>query len=418
MPWYVYLALRQLFSTGQRIFFTAISIVSVALGVALMIIVLSVMEGFGYEIHRMIVETQGDVQVTAGTPIGDASAVRRVIASVPGVVATTPFAEGFVMVQYQNRPEFPVLQGLDLGTVAAVTPLDPYIAGGSLEDLDDDSVILSSILAQNLGAGIGSRVDVYSPAFLSHLGSGQIALPRELRVVGIFEIGHQALDSSTMITTLRTVQQLYDLGSDVHGINVKTRAGTDADDIAGRINDALARAEGVAFPFVPGLDARSWREINANFLWALDMERNTMTVILLFVVLVAAFLTMSLLIVLVLKKTREIGLFAALGATRLQVGLCFCLQGVGIGLVGAGLGAGLGFTVLTYRTPLISFVARLTGGQQALVDIYQFTVIPSHTDPGTLVLILVAAVVLSTVAGTVPALLAARLNPVEALRNE
>ncbi|MGH7994947.1 MAG: ABC transporter permease [Opitutaceae bacterium] len=418
MPWYLYLALKQLFSTGQRVFFTAISVVSVALGVALLIIVLSVMGGFGYKIHQMIVDTQGDVQVRAATAIEDAAAVQRVIRKVPGVVATTPFAQGFVMIQYEGKPEFPTVQGIDPGTVAAVTPLDPYIAGGSLDDLDDDSVILSSILAESIGAGIGSMVEIYSPAILSELGSGEIMLPKQLKVVGIFEIGHQQLDSSTVIVTLRTMQELYGLGSAVHGINIKIWNGLDADRESARINDALARADGTRFPFVPGLEAHSWRELNQNFLWALRMEKSTMTVILLFVILVAAFLTMSLLIVLVLKKTREIGLFAALGATRLQVGLCFCLQGVGIGIVGAGLGTAIGFTVLRYREELIQIVTRLTGGQEALVAIYQFTEIPAHTSRGDLTLILVAAVVMSTLAGAIPACIAARLNPVEALRNE
>lgn len=421
MPWYLYLAFKQLFATGQRIFFTAISILSVALGVALLIIVLSVMGGFGYRIHQMIVETQGDIQVRAGVAIDNPGAVRRVIQSVPGVAATTPFAQGVVGIMYQSRPAFPIAQGVDVNSVAAVTPLNPYIAGGSLDDLDDDSVILSSILADSIGAGIGSRIEVASPLIFTEYfnkGSEAIVLPKELRVVGIFEIGHQQLDSSTLIATLRTVQDLYDLGSSVHGINIKIRDGVDVDLETDRINDALARANGTAFKFYPGLEARSWRELNENFLWALQMEKSTMTVILLFVVLVAAFLTMSLLIVLVLRKTREIGLFAALGASRTQVGLCFCLQGVGIGIVGAAVGTGLGFTILHYRMQLIDLVTRVTGGRAALVAIYQFTEIPAHTSGSDLAIILISAVVLSTLAGLVPAVLAARLNPVEALRNE
>jgi lipoprotein-releasing system permease protein len=418
MPWYLYVALKQLFATGQRIFFTAISVVSVALGVALLLIVLSVMGGFGFKIREMIVDTQGDVQVRASTYIEDAAAVQRVIGRVPGVVATTPFAQGFVMLQLSGKPEFPVIQGIDIDTVAAVTPLDQYIEGGRLADLDDDSVIVSSILAESIGAGLGSRVEVYSPAILAKLNSGEVMLPKELKVVGIFEIGHQQLDSSTVITTLRTLQDLYALGRAVHGINLKIRDGLDADAVAGQVNAALARANGRDFKFIPGLAARSWRELNENFLWALQMEKSTMTVILLFVVLVAAFLTMSLLVVLVLKKTREIGLFSALGATRLQVGLCFCLQGVGIGVVGAAAGTVLGFTVLRYRTELIDLVTRVTGGREALVAIYQFAEIPAHTTASDLALILVSAVVMSTLAGIIPALLAARLSPVEALRHE
>lgn len=419
MPWYVYLALKQLYSTWQRFFFTGISVLSVALGVWLLLVVLSVMGGFSEKIGEMTQDTAGDIQITAEATIPDPASLQRVVDAVPGVVASAPFAQGFVVILYGDKPVLPVLEGIDPAAVEKVTPLHKFIRLGSLDDLDDDSIILSSILAQQIGAGLGSKVDVYSPAQLTHWGRADEAiLPRELTVVGIFEIGHQQLDKSTAIVTLRTMQDLYDLGSGVHGLEVRIAPGRDVQAVTNAINRTLARAQGRTLRPVPGLWAQSWKTSNADFLWAVRMEKAIMTFILLAVVVVAAFLTMSLLIVLVLKKTREIGLFAALGATRPQVAACFCLQGVFIGIVGTALGLVFGFVSLHYRNEIISFVLRFTGGEEAFANVYQFTQLPAHTSGSDLTTIVVSALVLSTLAGAIPALLAARLNPVEALRNE
>lgn len=409
MPWFFYLALKQLFPTGRRFpFFTAIAVISVGLGVALLIVVLSVMGGFQHGIRQLTVDTQGDVQVRASGLIEEADELQARLADVPGVVASTPFAEGIVAMFHQLHPAYPAIQGVDLDHVTDVIPLERFIVIGSLDDLDDDSVILSAQLAQSVGARLGSRIEVYSPLILEKLKSDELLLPRELRVAGIFEIGHQHLDSSVMIVTLRTMQELYGLGDGVHGINVKFAPGLAAEEMSARVRAVLP----------PGMQARSWYEINADFLWVIQLEKNLMTFIMLFVVLVAAFLTMSLLLVLVLKKTREIGLLAALGARRREIAACFCLQGVGIGIVGTLLGLGLGFTFLHFRNEVVWAITRFTGSKEMLARFYQFSDIPAHTARGDLWLIIASAIVLSTLAGLVPALIAAKLKPVEALRSE
>jgi len=419
MPWYVYLALKQLFPTGRRFsFFTAISVLSVALGVALLIVVLSVMGGFAYQVHAMITDTQGDAQVRCNGFIPDHVPLEAALAKIRGVVATTPFAQGIVLVERGSTPAFPSISGIDVNTVGRVIPLDRYIRLGSLDDLDDDSIILSYQLAESIGARIGGKVDVYSPLQIEKAKNDEMMLARELTVVGIFEIGHQQLDSSTVIVTLRLMQELYGLGSAVHGINVRLAPGVDADEATARINAVLEAGQGSLWPALPGLRARSWREMDQEFLWALQLEKSTMTVILLFVVLVAAFLTMSLLLVLVMKKTREIGLLSALGATRKRVAMCFCLQGMAIGVVGTLSGLALGFTVLHYRNDLVTLVTRFTGSRGAMERIYQFADLPAHTSPRDLTVIVISALVLSTLAGAIPAIVAARLKPVEALRNE
>ncbi|MSU69234.1 MAG: ABC transporter permease [Opitutaceae bacterium] len=409
MPWYLYLALKQLFPTGRKFpFFTAISILGVALGVALMVVSTSVMGGFGHEIRRMIVDTQGDVQVRAQGVIGNPAELQARLAKVPGVVATTPFAEGVVMLQFQNKPAFPAMQGVDLNRVTGVIPLERYLRGGSLNDLDDDGIILSRQLAYSLGASLGDKVEVYSPLMLEKAKNEVALLPRALRVTAIFEIGHQQLDSSLVLVTLRTMQDLYGLAGGVHGINVKIAAGVDADMVATRINAGLP----------PAARARSWKELNEDFLFILQLEQNMIFFLLTFIIIVAAFSVTSSLLIAVVRKTREIGLLGALGGKPRHVAACFCLQGFLIGLGGTMAGLALGFGTLHFRNDIVHLFTRLTRSQDVLTRFYQFSQLPSFPQPAYIGAIVVCSIVISTLAGMLPAWRAARLKPVEALRSE
>ena len=409
MPWYLHLALRQLFPTGRRFpFFTIISVLGVALGVALLLIVMSVMSGFAFEIRHMIVDTEGEVQVKARGWISDYPAVVKQLESVPGVAAATPYALDPVMIKMGDKAAYPMLRGLDLDSVSKVTQLDRYVVVGSLDDLDDDSVILSDQTAANIGASVGDKIEVYSPLIINKLSADELFLPRQVRVVGILHIGHQQLDSSTVYGTLRLAQDLYGLGSTVHGIDVRLKDGVNEDDAAARINAALP----------PDIRAFSWEDSFSDFLWVLNLERGMIFFLLLFIVIVAAFSVTSSLLISVVRKTREIGLLGALGARPLQVAACFCAQGLMIGVLGTASGLALGFAALSVRNDVVLWIAKVTQRQEVLRRFYQFSELPSHTSGPTVALIVVLTIVISTLAGLLPAWRAARLKPVEALRSE
>lgn len=411
MPWYLYLALKQLFPTGRKFpFFTLISMLGVALGVMLLVVATSVMGGFGYEIRQMIVDTQGEVQLRDRGFIEDVGALQAKVAKVPGVVATTPFAEGVVMLQCDRKPAFPVIQGVDLDSVTKVVPLDRYIRVGSLSDLDDDSIILSAKLALSIGARIGSKVEVYSPLLLERMKNDEVLLPRQLTVVGIFEIGHQQLDSSVVLVTLRLMQDLYGLGHAVHGVNVKIADGADPDTVAGLINRSVGAQSSV--------QAKSWIDANEDFLFVLQLEKNMIFFLLTFIIIVAAFSVMSSLLISVVRKTREIGLLGALGGKPRHVAACFCFQGFLIGLGGTVGGLVLGFGALALRNDAIRIFTQLTGSEEVLARFYQFSQLPSHPMRSDIIMIVVSSIVISTLAGLIPAWRAARLKPVEALRSE
>ena len=409
MPWPLYLALKQLFPSGRRFpFFTAISVLGVALGVALLVVVMCVMGGFGTEIRRMIVETEGEVQVKARGFVENYPAVVRRIEAVPGVRAATPYASGAVMIECGGKAAFPMVRGIDPASVGRVTRLADYVVDGSLDAIDDDSVVLSSELARVVGASVGDRIEIYSPLLIDKLKNDEVFLPRQVRVVGILRIGHQQLDLSTVYTTLHLAQDLYGLGSDVHGIDVRLMPGVDEDDAAARINAVLG----------PDIRAFSWMDSFSDFLWVLGLEKSMIFFLLLFIVIVAAFSVTSSLLISVVRKTREIGLLGALGARPRQVAACFCAQGLFIGVLGTVLGLCLGFTALYVRNDVVLGLARLTQRQEVLERFYQFSELPYHVDGHDIALLVVLTIVISTLAGLLPAWRAARLKPVEALRSE
>src|ERR1700690_947048 len=350
-----------------------ISVLGVALGVALLLVVMSVMAGFAFEIRHMIVDTEGEVQVKARGWISDYPSVVRRVEAVPGVAAATPYALDAVMIKFGDKSAYPMLRGLDTASIGKVTRLDRYVQVGSLDDLDDDSVILSDQIAATLGAGVGDTIEVYSPLIVSKLGADELFLPRQVRVVGLLHIGHQQLDSSTVYGTLRLAQDLYGLGSTVHGIDVRLDPGVNEDDAVARINKVLP----------DDIRAFSWEDSFSDFLWVLNLERSMIFFLLLFIVIVAAFSVTSSLLISVVRKTREIGLLGALGGKPIHVAACFCAQGLFPGVLAAARGRSAGFTGLAFRNSVVLWITRLpqrggVGGRYSQVN-----ELPSHISGAT-----------------------------------
>lgn len=409
MPWPLYLALKQLFPSGRRFpFFTFMSGLGVAVGVMMLHVATSVMGGFGYEIRRMIVDTQGEIQVVGRGGIADPAAAMATVRSVPGVAGVTPAVQGVVMVMHRNVPAYPRIQGVDLATVGEVFNLSRFMVRGSLDDLDDDSVILSTTLAREIGAWVGSEIEVYTPLLIERLGKDEVLLPRIVRVAGLIEYGHKQFDSTTVVTTLRTMQELYGFNAEVQSLNVRVASGEDEYEIVRRLNAVLPA----------GMSAQTWFVTNAEFQSIIQFEKYMVFFLLTFIVVVAALSIMSSLLISVVRKTREIGLVGALGARGRDVALCFCAQGLLLGTIGTALGMGIGELVLHYRNEIVRVLAGATVGEDVFQQFYQFVNLPSHTLLSDVVVIVVGSILASTLAGVLPAWRASRLKPVEALRNE
>lgn len=409
MPWYLYLAFKQLFPTGRKFpFFTFMSALGVGVGVLLLVVSTSIMGGFGQGIRRMIVDTQGEIQIMSSGAIGDVDQLLGQIAQQPGVLAATPYAQANVLLEYQKKPAYSLIQGVDLQRIGGVVPFNRYMVAGRFDDLDDDAIVLSLQLAQALGVRVGDNLDVFSPLLIETLRSDEITLPRTVRVVGIFQIGHQALDKSMAIASLRFIQELYGLGQSVHGISVRLRPGVDEFRTATALNGVLPR----------NFRALTWFESNADFQNIIRFEKYMIFFLLTFIVIVAALSIMSSLTISVVRKTREIGLLGALGGRARDVAICFCAQGFFLGVMGTTAGLGMAWVVLTFRNDIVRILARATVSQEVFQQFYGFVDLPSHTSGAELAVIIVGAVVSATAAGLLPAWRAARLKPVEALRSE
>ena len=251
-------------------------------------------------------------------------------------------------------------------------------------------------------------VELYTPFMLEKLKEDEILLPRELKVVGIYETGWNDFDKSTMVSTIRLMQELYNLEGGVHGVSVRVKPGVDESKVAEQVEAHLKSP----------IRALTWLEMYEDWLWVLQLEKNLMFVLLFPIVVVSAFAIGIAQLLTTIRKTREIGLIGALGGQPYQLVACFCAQGLFIGLAGCLAGNLLAVVFLHFRNDLVHVFAALTGSQEVLVKFYQFADLPVDYAPADFVLVNLAALLLTVGASFIPAWRAARLKPAEALRNE
>ena len=298
-----------------------------------------------------------------------------------------------------------------------------FIKEGKL-DLSGDSTVIGIDLARMLGVHVGDKITVYSPGNLGDVLNvikkaekdpkqlqtlKDLVLPSDLTVTGIFESGRYVYDSEFLLVPLHIGQELYGLQDTLHGISVRTADPNRASEVR---NAILSTAP-------EGTSAATWEDMNRNFFDAIAMERNVMFFLLMFIVVVAAFGIMNTLITVTVQKTREIGIMKALGATTSQIVWVFLGQGMVVGLFGNVSGLVLGMTLITYRNEFKDWLAHTLGIQVFPADIYQFSKIPAEVVwfPDVLI-ICTSAFAICSLAALIPAYVAARLDPVKALRQE
>jgi lipoprotein-releasing system permease protein len=409
MKWFTYLALKQLFPSGKKVsFFSAMSILGVALGVMVLFVVQSVMEGFQSNIRTTLVETQGDILIQSPHIIHDSDNLESLLQQFPEVTAMAKYAYGVVMLKHDSRPVFPVIKGIDVENEMKVINLKNFIKRGDLENLEVGGIVLSRELAQQIRADIGSEVEIYSPTIFENFGDDEIPLPKTMEVVAIYETGYHHADRNIALVSLDTMQELYDLASGIHGISIKLRAHASPEKVAFELNQCLQ----------PPVRATSWQEINQDFLFALKTEKTMMLFVLIFILLIAAFSIMGSLTISVIRKTREIGLISALGGTVRQCAACFIIEGFIIGVIGSALGISLGMLVLKFRNDVVAVFAKLCRIDDFMLKFYSFANMPAQYGARDVLIISVAAVVMCCIAGMFPAIKAAKIRPAEALRNE
>jgi lipoprotein-releasing system permease protein len=412
MPWPLYLALKQLFPTGKRFgsFFFLMSVLGVALGVMVLVIVQSVMGGFGAVHRERMVETTGHIDLTGnGRAVVITPETWERLEATPEVVHLGPYARGIVLAQRVggNVPLAPTVFGID-PIVPAAYGLDGMITQGSVEDLSGDTVIVSRQFAFSAGVRVGDSIEVYTPTMIEALQADEVILPRELEVVGVYNLEWNPDYAPGLIVTLRAMQDMYGLGPRIHGVTVRLTPEADEFAVAEQWNSWL--------PMV--LYAQTWKERWASFLWVLDLEKTMLLFINLVIVAVAVFAISIAQLLNVLRKTREIGVLGAFGGRPREFWGLYCWQGLLIGVLGTALGIVLAVGLLAVRDPIIGVLSSLTGTKQTLIDFYYFAHLPVKYSGRDFVVITIAALFLSTLASFIPAWRASRLKPAEAIRIE
>lgn len=410
MPWPLYLALKQLFPPGKRFpAFALVSILGVAIGVCALLVVQTVMNGFSQEHRENIQRIYGHEIIRNANfhPVYNYKNVMEKLRAIPGVAACSPFAEGQVMVKNGDTPALPFVRGIHLELEDTVVPVKKLLIAGTLDDLDDDRVILGDRLAKSLGVrALGQKIEVYSPTMVDELKDDQVPLPVELEVCGFFHSGYVPADENTMLVSLRRMQELYNLGSGVHGIRVRLNDPEKAIEMLPEISAALPK----------NVEVVPWMYINFNFLEAIRFEKTMLFFLMFIITLVASFSIASTLFSAVVKRSREIGVLGALGSRPRQILMIFAAQGVFVGIIGYALGCALTFLIVAFRDNIVSFINSLFGNGEMVSQMYMFSEIPVHYNAWDFFIAAIFTVATTTIAGLIPAAWAARRKPAEAMR--
>jgi lipoprotein-releasing system permease protein len=420
LPFELFLALRYL--RPKRTFvsvITLISVLGVMLGVAVLIIVISVMTGFDQQLREKILGFSAHIKIQKfDEALADHESMARTIGSNKNVRAVAPFILGPVIVETQPaagkpRAATPFLRGIDPALEKHVTSITTNIVSGEL-DIDDENLVIGIELANNLHLGVGDRVAIYSPRNLEEMRAqkgkeNEVAiLPDDYTVRGIFDVGYYEYNANVIVTSLRNAQDLYQLPGKVHGLLVMLHDPYLASQVREELHSTLGRDYRISI----------WTEENSQILTALAVEKHVMFYLLIFIVIVAAFGIMNSQITFVVQKTREIGMLKALGAARGQIMWLFLGQSLVVGAVGVASGLGLGMLALRFRNEFLHFMNRMTGLELFPAQIYAFTELPALIDRGDIAIICGTAFIICGLAGLAPAWNAGRLKPVEALRHE
>jgi lipoprotein-releasing system permease protein len=421
LPFELSLALRYL--RPKRTFVSAItfiSIVGVTLGVAVLVIVIAVMSGFDKEWHERILGFNAHLKVLPSTP-GPMEDYERVAAGLrenPEVKGVAPFILGKVPLRMPKADggeelDVQVLRGIDAEAERTVSVLANNIVFGDY-DVSDHGLLIGLDFARAHGLRVGDRVALYSLAQLKKMDAGRrggeeiAVLPDDFTVRGIFDVGFADYNALVIFTSIESAQELFELNFGVHG----AMAVLDDPFKVSLVQRDLESRLGDAFHVV------TWSEEFSEIFGALVVEKNMIRFLLFFIVLVAAFGITSSQITFVVQKTREIGTLKALGATNSQITWIFLGQSCVVGALGVAVGLGLGLTALRWRNEFLDLMNRVMGFDLLPAAIYKIYELPVLILTSDLLVICGGSLLICLVAGVVPAWIAGRLQPVEALRHE
>jgi lipoprotein-releasing system permease protein len=406
------IAMRYLRSRRREGFVSVIALFSflgIMLGVATLIVVMAVMNGFREELYEKILGLNGHMVVSkVGEQFTDFDPMTDKIKELPGVELAMPLIESQVLITSQRTALGAMVRGMRARDIARMKLVAGNLRIGTLEGFDEgEGVALGLRLANALGVTIDDKVTLINPRGQTTV-FGWKPKQRDLKVVAVFELGMSEYDKTIGFLPLHTAQAFFNMPERVDVIEVMTSDPDSVDSLAGEIR----RVGG------PSIFVTDGKQRNETFFTVLEVERNTMFFILSLIILVAALNIISGIMMLVKDKSRDIAILRTMGAAKGAIMRVFLITGASIGIAGTLAGFALGLVILHYREPIREFVSLVTGAQVFNPEIYYIARLPARLDPYETAAIVLFAFVLSILATLYPSWRASRIDPVKALRYE
>ncbi len=386
------------------------SFLGIALGVAALIIVLAVMNGFRHELLGRILGVNGHITVYGqGARLDAFDSLGKRLETIDGVLSVIPIVDGQVLAaSARGGSSGALVRGIRADDLMRRAIIADTVTEGGLERFEGgDAVIVGARLAQRLGLGVGDRITLISPQG-TPTAFGTVPRSRAYVIGGTFEVGMYEYDNGFVLMPLAAAQVYFRLGGAVTGIELFI-ADPDAVRPVRRKVAEVVGGRGRVF---------DWQQANAQFFGAIKVERNVMFIILTLIIVVAAFNIISSLIMLVKDKGRDIAILRTMGATRGMVMRIFFLTGVSIGVVGTFVGVVLGIAFAANIETIRRWLEGFTDTDLFAAELYFLSQLPARIEAGEVVTVVAMSLVLSLLATVYPSWRAARLDPVEALRYE